>query len=562
MAGLPRFVRTLVSYRAASGPQFRAALRSLYPVLSDAGPDSGAGTASGHYFHQDLWAARKVRDAAPPVHFDVGSRIDGFVAHVLTFMPVTVLDIRPLRADVPGLTFIQADATDLRQIPDASVPSLSSLHAIEHFGLGRYGDPVDPGAWARALSEFERILAPGGRLYLSVPVGVERVCFNAHRVFSPRTIIAQLPALQLLSFAAVRDDGSLQDPADLADVESERFACGLFEFVKEPKTTGLGIRTLCEPAMNPTDRVYIAGHRGLVGSALVRRLEGEGFQHLVRRTHAELDLGDAGAVDSFFAAERPDYVFLAAARVGGILANSSYPADFIRENLAIELNVIAAAHRHGVRKLLFLGSSCIYPRLASQPLKEEYLLTGPLESTNEAYAIAKIAGIKMCQAYGRQFGSRFISVMPTNLYGPGDNFDLQTTHVLPALLRKFHEAKLEDAPRVEVWGSGNPRREFLHVDDVADACVFVMRHHDDPETILNIGVGEDVTIRELAEMIRDVVGYRGDIVFDPSRPDGTPRKLLDVSRLSALGWRARIPLREGIEQTYRWYVQQAQPVTA
>ena len=314
--------------------------------------------------------------------------------------------------------------------------------------------------------------------------------------------------------------------------------------------------------MQPTDRVYVAGHCGLVGSALVRRLEREGFAHLIVRTHAELDLADAAVVDDFFAAERPEYVFLAAARVGGILANSTYPADFIRENLAIELNVIAAAHRHGVRKLLFLGSSCIYPRLAPQPLKEEYLLTGPLETTNEAYAIAKIAGIKMCQAYARQFGSRFISVMPTNLYGPGDNFDLQTTHVLPALLRKFHEAKLEGAPRVEVWGSGNPRREFLHVDDVADACVFVMRHHDDPETILNIGVGEDVTIRELAEMIRDVVGYKGDIVFDASRPDGTPRKLLDVSRMSALGWRARIPLREGIEQTYRWYVQQAQPVTA
>ncbi len=314
--------------------------------------------------------------------------------------------------------------------------------------------------------------------------------------------------------------------------------------------------------MTPTDRVYVAGHRGLVGSALVRRLEREGFAHLVLRPHAELDLTDAAAVDGFFAAERPDYVFLAAARVGGILANSSYPADFIRENLAIELNVIAAAHRHGVRKLLFLGSSCIYPRLAPQPINERHLLTGPLEVTNEAYAVAKIAGIKMCQAYWRQFGCRFISVMPTNLYGPGDNFDLQTTHVLPALLRRFHEARIEGAPCVEVWGSGKPRREFLHVDDVADACVFLMRHHDDPEAIVNIGVGEDVTVRELAEIIREVVGYRGDIVFDPSRPDGAPRKLLDVSLLAALGWRARIALRDGIEQTYRWYVEQHAPVTA
>ncbi len=300
-------------------------------------------------------------------------------------------------------------------------------------------------------------------------------------------------------------------------------------------------------------RIYVAGHRGLVGSALVRCLQQADYSQLLVRTHAELDLTDPAAVDAFFDAEHPEYVFLAAAKVGGIHANASYPAEFIRDNLAIQTNVIHAAWCHGVKKLLFLGSSCIYPKLAPQPIYEDSLLTGPLEPTNEWYAIAKIAGIKTCQAYRRQYGFKAICLMPTNLYGPGDNFDLANSHVLPALIRKFHEARIADAPSVTAWGSGAPRREFLHVDDLADAALFLMQGYDG-EAIVNVGVGEDVTIRELAELIREVVGYSGKIVFDPSKPDGTPRKLLDVGRLNGLGWRARIPLSEGITQTYAWFL--------
>lgn len=307
--------------------------------------------------------------------------------------------------------------------------------------------------------------------------------------------------------------------------------------------------------MNPDAKIYIPGHRGLVGSAIVRRLQRAGFTNLLTRTSAELDLRDQRAVADFFAAEKPDYVFLAAAKVGGILANNTYPAEFIYDNLAIQLNVIHHSYLNGVKKLLFLGSSCIYPKFAPQPMREEYLLDGKLEPTNEPYAIAKIAGIKMCQSYNRQYGTRYISVMPTNLYGPNDNFDLQNSHVLPALIRKFHEAKEKGQPHVEVWGSGTPRREFLHADDLADACLFLMQTYDDSE-IVNIGVGEDISIAELAELIREVVGYEGELRFDRSKPDGTPRKLLDVSRLHSLGWQAAIPLREGIEQTYRWYVTQ------
>ena len=306
--------------------------------------------------------------------------------------------------------------------------------------------------------------------------------------------------------------------------------------------------------MHKESRIYVAGHRGLVGSAIVRRLEAEGYTNILTRTRQELDLRDPRAVDRFFEEARPEYVFLAAAKVGGILANNTYPADFIRDNLQIQTNVIDAAYRYGATKLLFLGSSCIYPKFAPQPIKEEYLLTGALEPTNEPYAVAKIAGIIMAQSYRRQYGFNAISLMPTNLYGPGDNFDLETSHVLPALLRKFHEAKESAAPKVVVWGTGSPRREFLHVDDLADAAVYLMNHYDSPE-IVNVGVGEDISIRELAELIRDIVGYTGEIVYDTSKPDGTPRKLLDVSRLAAAGWRARIPLREGIAQTYRWYLE-------
>ncbi|MEX2283721.1 MAG: GDP-L-fucose synthase [Gemmatimonadota bacterium] len=301
-----------------------------------------------------------------------------------------------------------------------------------------------------------------------------------------------------------------------------------------------------------TARTYDPGHRGLVGSALVRRLERPGQHDLLLRTRAELDLEDGEAVDSFFARERPSLVYLAAARVGGILANRSYPADFLRSNLAIQSNVIDAARRYQAEKLLFLGSSCVYPKHAPQPIQEEYLLSGPLEPTNRAYAIAKIAGLELCRTYHEQYGCRFISVMPTNLYGPNDNFDYESSHVLPALLRKFHEARLAGAGEVVVWGSGTPRREFLHVDDLADACVFLMERYEQSDPI-NIGTGSDVSIAELAALIADVVGYRGEIVYDRTKPDGTPRKLLDVTRLKTLGWAPRIGLREGIEQTYEWY---------
>jgi GDP-L-fucose synthase len=301
-------------------------------------------------------------------------------------------------------------------------------------------------------------------------------------------------------------------------------------------------------------RIYVAGHRGLVGSAISRALRTRGHDSLLERTRGELDLTDAAAVDRFFEDAQPDYVFLAAAKVGGIHANSIYPADFIRENLAIEVNVIHAAWQHRVTKLLFLGSSCIYPKLAPQPISEEALLGGPLEPTNEAYAIAKIAGLKMCEAYRRQHGFNAISLMPTNLYGPGDDFELETSHVVPALIRKAHEAKLSKAPQLEVWGSGTPRREFLHVDDLADAAVFCMAHYDAAEHI-NVGVGQDITIRELALLICEIVGYSGDVAFDATKPDGTPRKMLNVDRLSGLGWRPRIGLRDGLAETYRWYLE-------
>jgi GDP-L-fucose synthase len=307
--------------------------------------------------------------------------------------------------------------------------------------------------------------------------------------------------------------------------------------------------------MHKSSRIYVAGHRGLVGSAICRRLREEGYSNLIVRERRELDLFERPAVDAFFAAEKPEYVFLAAAKVGGILSNSTYPVEFLRDNLAIEINVLDAAHRHGVKKIEILGSSCIYPKSAPQPIKEEYLLTGPLEETNEWYAIAKIAGIKLAQAYRQQYGFCAISLMPTNLYGPGDQFDLKASHVLPALLRKAHEARVSNSPEMVVWGSGNPRREFLHVDDLADAAVFLMLHYDDPG-IINVGVGADVTIRELAQLICRVTGFEGHLKFDASKPDGTPRKLLDVSRLSGLGWRARIGLEEGIADTYRWYVEQ------
>ena len=308
--------------------------------------------------------------------------------------------------------------------------------------------------------------------------------------------------------------------------------------------------------MDKQSRIFVAGHRGLVGGAIVRRLQAQGFDNLLLAGRDRLDLTDQAAVESFFQAERPEYVVLAAAKVGGIHANDAYPAEFIRDNLAIQTNVIHSAWRAGVKKLCFLGSSCIYPKLAPQPMPESCLLTGPLEPTNEWYAIAKIAGIKMCQAYRRQYGFDAISLMPTNLYGPGDNFDLQNSHVLPALIRKFHEAKLAGAPEVVMWGTGTPRREFLHVDDLADAAVFLMQHYSG-DAHLNVGVGEDITIAALAELVRRVVGYDGRIVNDTSKPDGTPRKLLDVSCLHALGWRARIGLEDGIRQTYEWYLAHA-----
>jgi GDP-L-fucose synthase len=300
-------------------------------------------------------------------------------------------------------------------------------------------------------------------------------------------------------------------------------------------------------------KVFVAGHRGLVGSAIARRLEADGYSNVLGVGRDRVDLTDQAAVEAFFQTERPAYVFLAAAKVGGIHANDSRPAEFIRDNLAIQTNVIHSAWRGGVKKLCFLGSSCIYPKLAAQPMTEDALLTGPLEPTNEWYAVAKIAGIKMCQAYRRQYGFDAISLMPTNLYGPGDNFDLQNSHVLPALIRKFHEARVAGANEVVMWGTGSPRREFLHVDDLAEAAVHLMNTYSG-EDIVNVGVGDDITIRELAEMVGDVVGFQGRIVNDTSKPDGTPRKLLDVSRLHGLGWRARVSLRQGVEETYRWFL--------
>lgn len=305
--------------------------------------------------------------------------------------------------------------------------------------------------------------------------------------------------------------------------------------------------------------IFVAGHRGLVGSAICRRLQALGFENIVTRDRAELDLTDAAATTAFFDQERPTYVFLAAAKVGGILANDTYPADFIRINLQIQTNVLCAARASGVDKLLFLGSSCIYPKHAPQPMKEKHLLTGPLEPTNAPYAVAKIAGLTMCDSYNRQYGTRFIAAMPTNIYGPGDNFDPETSHVLPAMIRRLHEAKLDSAPHVSMWGSGTPRREFLYVDDLADACVFLMEHFEpgDGPVFANAGVGKDITISELAATVAEVVGYRGEIRWDSSKPDGTPRKLLDVSVLTNLGWKAKTPLLEGVATTYTAYLEQA-----
>ena len=322
--------------------------------------------------------------------------------------------------------------------------------------------------------------------------------------------------------------------------------------------------------VDPHTRIYLAGHAGLVGGAILRALQTHGYDNLIHRTYAELDLADQAATRAFFAAEQPDLVILAAARVGGILANSEEPYEFIHDNLVIQLNVIDAAFRNGVQRLLFLGSSCIYPKLAPQPLKEEYLLTGPLEETNRPYALAKIAGIEMCRSLNREHGTDYLSLMPTNLYGPGDNFDLHTSHVLPAMLRKFHEAKVGgpgedgvDRPAhspVRLWGTGTPRREFLHVDDLADAAVYLMEHAtaaDNADGMVNIGTGQDQTIRELAEVVQRDVGHRGEIVWDIDKPDGTPRKLLDVGRVKELGWSPSIPLEEGIRRTYDWYTKNA-----
>jgi GDP-L-fucose synthase len=304
--------------------------------------------------------------------------------------------------------------------------------------------------------------------------------------------------------------------------------------------------------MNYSSKIYIAGHRGLVGSAIVRTLKAEGYNNIVSRTHGEMELENQSAVQDFFAQEKPDYVFLAAAKVGGIHANNTYPAEFIFDNLQIQNNVIHSSYLHKVKKLCFLGSSCIYPKFAPQPIKEDYFLDGKLEPTNDAYAVAKIAGIKMCQAYNKQYGANFISVMPTNLYGPNDNFDLQNSHVLPALIRKFVEARNTKAPNVTLWGTGNPKREFLYVDDMANASVFLMKHYNDSE-IINIGTGMDVSILELAHLIGETVGYKGKILFDSSKPDGTPRKLLDVSKINSLGWKAAVSLSEGIQKTIEWY---------
>ncbi len=309
------------------------------------------------------------------------------------------------------------------------------------------------------------------------------------------------------------------------------------------------------PPMQADSRIYVAGHRGLVGSAIVRALRAAGFGNLILRTSLDLDLTGQAATNAFFAAERPEYVFLAAAKVGGIHANNVYPAEFIHDNLLIQSNIIDAAYRNGCKKLLFLGSSCIYPKLCPQPIKEEYLLTGPLESTNEWYAIAKIAGIKTCQAYRRQYGFDAIAAMPTNLYGPGDNFHPENSHVLPALIRRFHEAIDAGAKSVTIWGTGTPRREFLYADDLAEALLFLMQGYSD-ESHVNVGCGTDVTILELAKLVAEVVGYTGDIATDPAKPDGTPQKLLDVSRINALGWQAKTGLREGLTATYQWFLSQ------
>lgn len=306
--------------------------------------------------------------------------------------------------------------------------------------------------------------------------------------------------------------------------------------------------------MNKDSKIYVAGHRGLVGSAIVRNLEAKGYTNIICRTHKELDLTNQEAVRNFFEIEKPEYVFLAAAKVGGINANNVYPADFIYENLMIQNNVIKAAHDFNVTKLLFLGSTCIYPKMAPQPIKEEYLLTGSLEETNEAYAVAKIAGLEMCKFFKRQYGDNFISCMPTNLYGPNDNFDLQSSHVMPALIRKFHEAKVKNEETVEVWGTGTPLREFLYVDDMADACVFLMENYDGEQHV-NIGTGVEVSIRELAETIKDVVGFDGELRFNTDMPDGTPRKLTTVEKLNNLGWEHKVELREGIELAYNWFLE-------
>jgi GDP-L-fucose synthase len=305
--------------------------------------------------------------------------------------------------------------------------------------------------------------------------------------------------------------------------------------------------------MDKSEKIFVAGHRGMVGSALMRRLEAETFPNIVTRERAQLDLVDESGVAKFFKEERPDIVIVAAAKVGGIKANNDCPVEFLVENLRIQNNVIRAAHDNGVRKLLFLGSSCIYPKFAPQPIPESALLTGPLEQTNEAYAIAKIAGVRLCQAYAREYGAHFISAMPTNLYGPNDNFDLETSHVLAALLRKAHEAKVRKDRKLTVWGSGKPRREFLHVDDLAAACLLLLEKYDSPE-IINVGCGEDISIRELAELVCDVVGFGGELVWDATKPDGTPRKLLDISKIRALGWKPAIPLRDGIQRTYDWFL--------
>lgn len=314
-------------------------------------------------------------------------------------------------------------------------------------------------------------------------------------------------------------------------------------------------------------KIFVAGHRGLAGSAILRKLQSDGFEQLLTIDRSALDLTKQAAVERFFAKEQPEYVFLAAAKVGGIVANNRFPAEFIRDNLLIQTNIIDSAYRNGTKRLLFLGSSCIYPKFAAQPLKEEYLLTAPLEPTNEAYAIAKIAGIKMCQAYQQQYNFDCLSAMPTNLYGPQDNFDLASSHVLPALIRKFHEAKKNGAASVVIWGTGTPKREFLYVDDLAEACVFLMRQPDEivnsvaPDKLINVGTGEDLTVCNLADLVAEIVGFQGELKFDPSKPDGTPRKLLDVSKLGALGWKAQTPLKQGIRKTYEWYKQNSERPT-